>query len=201
MKICIYAQARSGSTSLYRLIREHLDMTYESYDEPFNDAAIKEFQTKDLLFLNDMKYKNNVLIKTLHYNTVDGLNDTEFFEKLLKAFDILIVLIRVDILSQTESYLYKLLSNASDWHEREYYDMNIISEEQLKDKLLDYSISNRDIINVCEKNNIKIYTYEDLYINKNKKNIKEMFDSLKLELNDELYNEWILNENKKERIT
>jgi hypothetical protein len=176
-------------------------MTYESYDEPFNDAAIKEFETKDLLFLNDMKYKSNVLIKTLHYNTAGDLNDTEFFEKLLKTFDVLIVLIRVDILSQTESYLYKLLSNVSDWHEREYYDMNIISEEQLKDKLLDYSISNRDIIEVCQKNNIKIHTYEDLYINKNKKNIKEIFDSLKLELNDDLYTEWILNENKKERIT
>lgn len=201
MKICIYAQARSGSTSLYRLIREHLDMVYESYDEPFNDAAIKEFETKDLLFLNDLKYKNNVLIKTLHYTKPNGVGENEFFEKLIKAFDVVIVLIRVDILSQTESYLYKLLSNTSDWHEQEYYDMSIISEEQLKDKLLDYSISNRDIIQTCQRNNIKIFTYEDLYINKNKKNIKEIFNSLKLELNDELYTEWILNKNKKERIT
>ena len=199
MKICIYAQGRSGSTSLYKLISNHFDNEYSKFDEPFNDFSNKKLGL-DIVNIADILNNSNIIIKTLHYNTIDGLDEKEMPNFLFKHFDKIIFLIREDTISQTESYLYRKYSNSYNWHTPEKYDLSIISENSLNEKNKDYIDSNQFLISYCNQIGLPIYTYEDIFIKKNINPINKIFNYLEIELDYSLYNEWILNPLKKERL-
>lgn len=199
MKICIYAQGRSGSTSLYKLISNHFDNEYSKYDEPFNSFSNKKLGLNDV-HIADILNNSNIIIKTLHYNTIDGLDEKEMPDFLFKHFDKIIFLIREDTISQSESYLYRTNSKAYDWHTPEKYDLSIISENSLNEKNKDYTDSNQFLISYCNQIGFPIYTYEDIFIKKNINPINQIFNYLGIELDYSLYNEWVLNPLKKERL-
>ena len=199
MKICIYAQGRSGSTSLYKLISNHFDNEYSKYDEPFNSFSNKKLGLNDV-HIADILNNSNIIIKTLHYNTIDGLDEKEMPDFLFKHFDKIIFLIREDTISQSESYLYRTNSNAYNWHTPEKYDLSIISENSLNEKNKDYADSNQFLISYCNQIGFPIYTYEDIFIKKNINPINQIFNYLGIELDYSLYNEWVLNPLKKERL-
>jgi hypothetical protein len=199
MKICIYAQGRSGSTSLYKLISNHFDNEYSKYDEPFNSFSNKKLGLNDV-HIADILNNSNIIIKTLHYNTIDGLDEKEMPDFLFKHFDKIIFLIREDTISQSESYLYRINSKAYDWHTPEKYDLSIISENSLNEKNKDYADSNQFLISYCNQIGFPIYTYEDIFIKKNINPINQIFNYLGIELDYSLYNEWVLNPLKKERL-
>jgi hypothetical protein len=199
MKICIYAQGRSGSTSLYKLISNHFDNEYSKYDEPFNSFSNKKLGLNDV-HIADILNNSNIIIKTLHYNTIDGLDEKEMPDFLFKHFDKIIFLIREDTISQSESYLYRTNSKAYDWHTPEKYDLSIISENSFNEKNKDYTDSNQFLISYCNQIGFPIYTYEDIFIKKNINPINQIFNYLGIELDYSLYNEWILNPLKKERL-
>jgi hypothetical protein len=199
MKICIYAQGRSGSTSLYKLISNHFDNEYSKYDEPFNSFSNKKLGLNDVHIANILN-NSNIIIKTLHYNTIDGLDEKEMPDFLFKHFDKIIFLIREDTISQSESYLYRTNSKAYDWHTPEKYDLSIISENSLNEKNKDYTDSNQFLISYCNQIGFPIYTYEDIFIKKNINPINQIFNYLGIELDYSLYNEWVLNPLKKERL-
>jgi hypothetical protein len=199
MKICIYAQGRSGSTSLYKLISNHFDNEYSKFDEPFNDFSNKKLGL-DIVNIADILNNSNIIIKTLHYNTIDGLDEKEMPNFLFKHFDKIIFLIREDTISQTESYLYRKYSNSYNWHTPEKYDLSVISENSLNEKNKDYIDSNQFLISYCNQIGLPIYTYEDIFIKKNINPINKIFNYLEIELDYSLYNEWILNPLKKERL-
>jgi hypothetical protein len=199
MKICIYAQGRSGSTSLYKLISNHFDNEYSKYDEPFNSFSNKKLGLNDV-HIADILNNSNIIIKTLHYNTIDGLDEKEMPDFLFKHFDKIIFLIREDTISQSESYLYRTNSKAYDWHTPEKYDLSIISENSLNEKNKDYADSNQFLISYCNQIGFPIYTYEDIFIKKNINPINQIFNYLGIELDYSLYNEWVLNPLKKERL-
>jgi hypothetical protein len=199
MKICIYAQGRSGSTSLYKLISNHFDNGYSKYDEPFNVFSNKKLGLDDI-HITDILNNSNIIIKTLHYNTVNGLDENEMPDFLFKHFDKIIFLIREDTISQTESYLYRTYSNSYNWHTPEKYDLSIISENSFNEKNKDYTDSNQFLISYCNQIGFPIYTYEDIFIKKNINPINQIFNYLGIELDYSLYNEWVLNPLKKERL-
>jgi len=199
MKICIYAQARSGSTSLYKLISNHFGDAYIKYDEPFNSFSNKKLGLDDVS-VADMFNTDNIIIKTLHYNTICELSEKEMPDFLFKHFDKIIFLIREDTISQSESYLYRTNSNAYNWHTPEKYDLSIISENSLNEKNKNYTDSNQFLISYCNQIGFPIYTYEDIFIKKNINPINQIFNYLGIELDYSLYNEWVLNPLKKERL-
>jgi len=200
MKICLYAQGRSGSTSLYNLILNHLPIDYKSYDEPFNNFLNKKFGINNFNILNEINKNQNIIIKTLHYNTINDMNEEQMIDMLIKKFDKNIFLIRMDIVSQSESFLYRSKSNPYDWHMPDVYDISIISEKELNERICDYAYSNNFLIKYCYSNGYPIYTYEDIFVKKDINVIKEIFNYLEIDLNYEIYNEWVLNPNKKERL-
>jgi uridine kinase len=119
---------------------------------------------------------------------------------LFKHFDKIIFLIREDTISQSESYLYRTNSNAYNWHTPEKYDLSIISENSLNEKNKNYTDSNQFLISYCNQIGFPIYTYEDIFIKKNINPINQIFNYLGIELDYSLYNEWVLNPLKKERL-
>lgn len=199
MKICVYGVARSGSTSLFKLILGHFP-EFENWDEPFNKFSNKDWETKDINFIQEIDNKTNLIIKTLHYQKTDEYNEEQFLKILLKKFDVIIFLIRENILEQSESYLYRKKTNPYDWHTPEKYDMGLISHTDIRDSIFDFSLANHFIINNCIKNNLKYYTYEDIFLKYNINSINEIFCQLGIQLNSELYKEWILDNSKKERL-
>lgn len=199
MKICIYAQGRSGSTSLYKLISNHFGDEYIKYDEPFNIFSNKKLGLDDI-HITDILSNTNIIIKTLHYNTINGLNEKEMPDFLFKHFDKIIFLIREDTISQSESYLYRTNSNAYNWHTPEKYDLSIISEKELIEKNKEYINSNNFLISYCNEIEFPIYTYEDIFVKKNINSINQIFDYLGISLEHDLYSEWVLNPLKKERL-
>ena len=200
MKICIYAQGRSGSTSLYKLISNHLNDLYLKYDEPFNSFSNKKMGLDGDTITNKLFNSENVIIKTLHYNTINGVTEFEMPEFLSKKFDKIIFLIRKDTIAQSESFLYRLNSNPYDWHTPEVYDLNIITKEELDNRNNEYTLSNNFLINYCNLNGIPIYTYEDIFVEKNIEIVKQIFNYLEIDLDYTLYNEWIINSSKKVRL-
>ena len=199
MKICIYAQGRSGSTSLYKLISSHFGDEYIKYDEPFNSFSNKKLGLNDASIV-DIFDTDNIIIKTLHYNTIGELSEKEMPDLLFKNFDKIIFLIRENTISQSESYLYRTNSKAYDWHTPEKYDLSIVSEKELNERNQNYIDSNNFLISYCNEIGLPIYTYEDIFVKKDINPINQIFDYLGIKLNESLYSEWVLNPLRKERL-
>jgi hypothetical protein len=199
MKICIISTGRSGSTSLYNLIKNHLGNEYYSITEPFNDK-IKRVKETDPDQIEVIKNNTQVLIKTITAQRPENKTDEFIDNWLFEFFDKIILLDRLNIKEQAESFAYIIHSNNNLWHTKQVYKMSQVPKEFIKEweeKLL----NDKKIINRYSKQyNKRVYYYEDIFINKNIEILKEIFKYLELELNYDLVNEWIFSEEKKLRI-
>jgi hypothetical protein len=203
MKIALLTTARTGSTSLFYLLKSHLEKdNYICVSEPFNDKW-REYMRHKKYMQSDFINENNVFIKTfVNQIPIDILNENEkYWNWFITYFDKIILLDRRDKQLQSESLKYhEKQKNPTNWHTKQYYDLSNITEEEInvtKNKLID------DVVLLYKLNNIgyPIFYYEDIFVKKDKNKIKEIFNYIGLLLDDTLYEKHIKSDNGKIRLS
>lgn len=204
MKIAILTSARTGSTSLYRLIEKHIrNLKFICVSEPFNNEwrSVDGLKTYDIDFFENL---DNVFIKTFvsPNQTPNSFKDdrNSYWNWFFNYFDKVILLDRNNKDLQSESLAYHLSKNNSKtWQNKQYYDLSNISSEQIESTKL-HLIKESEIIHSYTKLGYPIFYFEDLYINKNKNKILEIFEYIDLKLNDNIYNEIVVSDIYKIRL-
>jgi hypothetical protein len=200
MKICIISTGRSGSTSLYQLIKKHLPIDYYTITEPWNKGWKRNNELTGTELDIILKH-NNVFIKTIVGQLPENENIKTFENWLFTFFDKIILLDRLDDMSQVESMAWHgLFNRGKSWHEKEFYDLEKIPKDVI-DKQKSTLNDRKNIINDYSiQYNKKIYYYEDIFIYHSMGVINEIFDSLGLKLNEKYLVEYVISKEKKVRI-
>ena len=203
MKITLLTTARTGSTSLFYLLKSHLEKdNYICVSEPFNDKW-REYMRHKKYMQSDFINENNVFIKTfVNQIPIDILNENEkYWNWFITYFDKIILLDRKDKQLQSESLKYhEKQKNPSNWHTKQYYDLSNITTNEIeitKSKL----INEADILYKFNSIGYPLFYYEDIFINKDINKIKEMFNYIDLKLDDVLYEKHIKSDNGRIRLT
>jgi len=203
MKIALLATARTGSTSLFYLIKSHLEKdNYMCVSEPFNNKwrdymEYKKFIQSD--FINETK----VFIKTfVNQIPIDLLNENEeYWNWFITYFDKIILLDRKDKQLQSESLKYhEKQKNPKGWHKKQYYDLSNITTNEIestKNKL----INEVEILYKFNNMEYPIFYYEDIFVKKDKNKIKEIFNYIEISLNDTMYENHINSDIGRIRLT
>lgn len=196
MKICILATGRCGSSSLFNCIKEHLNDEYLFLEEPFD-----RYKTSKLGFTIDNN-SSNVLIKTLVGQTpqLDKKSVIKFYDWIFQTFDKVILLDRKNKKEQTESFAYHTENKTKNKHNnKRYYYLNHISVDKIKEWNLNLDTASQFLETQSTDKNSKIYYYEDIFVNKDKSVINEIFDYLELKQIKESIDNWIISDDKKVR--
>ncbi len=171
MKRLLLSQGRTGSLNLTRFIRDSNKSEVKVYREPFNTTAIKDTNISHTL--SDILNETNIFIEN---KIGKGSLPSEFENKsyddiisfFIKNFDIVGLLARKDIYSQTESIINAKLSG--NWNSKYYYkeintNLNFDIINQIKEE--------RELMEkISENNDIPLFFYEDLYLTNQKNNLK-----------------------------
>jgi hypothetical protein len=205
MKIALLTTARSGSTSLFYLIKSHLKKDNSDYvcvTEPFNNKW-RDYMGHKKFMQSDFINKTNIFIKTfVNQIPIDVVNENEeYWNWFITYFDKIILLDRKDKQLQSESLKYhEKQKNPKSWHIKQYYDLSNITENEIeitKNKL----INEVDRLYKFSNLGYPIFYYEDIFIKKDKIKIKEMFNYINLKLDDMLYEKHIKSDNGRIRLT
>lgn len=200
MKICIVSTGRAGSTSLYNLIKNHLDNDYYTICEPFHEWVKQNKKENELEQIDIISQFPNVLIKTVLDQLPEGKDMTFLKNWILTTFDKVILLDRKDIKTQSESFAFLTHTKTHDWHIKQVYKMSIVPQKEI-DFFMERLQNDKKILEeLSNKIKKEIYYYEDLYIEKKIETIKSMFEFLGLKLKDDLVNEWIFSDKKRVRM-
>lgn len=205
MRIALLASPRTGSTSLYDFIANHLSFdNYIMESEPFNyywrhDVGLKQLDTN---FFSNQK---NVFIKTFidegHIPSIFQSDLKSYWDWFFGYFDKIILLDRIDKVSQSESLLYhNKQSNLKSWHKKEYYNLSNITKLEIEDLVNKLSVESQKLFEYSQIG-YPLFFYEDIYLQKNKNKIIEMFEYIGITLDDELYKKYILSSELKVRKT
>lgn len=203
MRAVILTSARSGSTSLFHLIEEHLTNNFTTVSEPFNGywRGPAGLNTYDVDFFEN---KLNVFVKTfvseLQRPKTFWENEDGYWNWFFNYFDKVIILDRVNKDLQSESLTYHLKKgDRSSWQKKQFYNLSNINKEdinQTKDVLIKDSQKMHSFVDM----GYPIVYFEDIFIKKNKQPLIKVFDYLNIELNDELYDKYVLSDKFKIRL-
>lgn len=203
MRIAILTSARSGSTSLFRLIEEHLDSSnYVLISEPFNNHYWKVTgKSFDYTYFEN---KNNVLIKTFIGNSQIPKSFTnnvnKYWDWFFQYFEKIIILDRQNKQLQSESLVYHLKKKyLKNWHQKDYYDLTDIKPEDIK-KTKKILIGDSEKMHLISKRGYPIFYYEDIFIKKNKKIINDLFNYIEVALSEAMYQKYVFNDTFKVRL-
>lgn len=205
MKIALLTSPRTGSTALYDLILKHLDFnSYTLESEPFNyvwrtDSGLEQL---DINFFAD---KTNVFIKTFVGERQIPLtfsnNPKYYWNWFFMYFDKIILLDRTDKLLQSESLLHLSgLNNIQECHKKQYYNYTKIPKHAVEDLIIELSVESEKLFEYSQIG-FPLFYYEDIFINKSKRKVVEMFEYIGITLNDSLYKKYILSSELKVRKT
>lgn len=205
MRIVLLTSPRTGSTTLYELIVKHLSFdSYTTESEPFNyywrhDAGLEKY---DIDFFSN---KKNVFIKTFvgegHIPLIFQNNLKSYWDWFFVYFDKIILLDRIDKVSQSESFLYhNKHSNFQGWHKKEYYNLSNFTKHEIDNLVNKLSTESQKLFEYSQIG-YPLFYYEDIYIKKNKNKIIEMFEYIGITLDDELYKKYIVSRELKVRRT
>ena len=132
-------------------------------------------------------------------NEKDGML---IYDWIFQTFDKVIILDRKNKLEQTESFAFHTINNIKDRHNRKrVYYLNSIPEDVINKWEIDLNIASELLESYSREYNSKIYYYEDMFVDKNKEVIDEIFNYLELPQLKESIDRWIISDNKKVRIT
>ena len=174
MKICIVANPRTGSSSLFGLIKSHLPKNYHSVSEPFNVKHMK-YISDDRNHIDIFENSENVFFKNICYQYPTKYNNKdEWYEWLFNNFDKIILLDRKDRLSQSESFVYHESKNDLNWNIHSYYDLTNIDKTRIEKRIEILEEDGQFLLN--NSNKFPLFYYEDLYVDKNMDKINELFD-------------------------
>lgn len=195
MRIAILTSARSGSTSLFKLIRGHLiGKNYICISEPFNNhwrEAI-DIDTYDIDFFQN---KENIFIKTFASKNQKPKslleNESEYWSWFFNYFQKIILLDRFDKDLQSESLSYHMKKDdIHSWQKKQVYDLSITTPEEIqlnKDMLMCES----DMLHQFSEKGYPLYYFEDIFIKKDKSKIENMFEYLNIDLTESIYNDFV----------
>jgi hypothetical protein len=199
MKICILSIGRAGSTSLYNAIKNHLTKDYYCISEPFNHSYNRINKIDENQF-DVITSKENVLIKTIINHRPDDKDENFINEWIFKFFDKVILLDRLDIKLQIESFSYLIHTKSKSWHKKQFFDMSLISPDAIKEWEVYIRNHKKTMNDLCVKYNKKIYYYEDIFLIKNPIVIDEIFEYLEIIKNPNIVEKYILSDEHKVRM-
>ena len=211
MKILILGTPRSGSTSLVKFIDSHIKLSnYQMVIEPFNRALYKnkEYDKDRDTILYFTKY-DNVLVKSLFLlghkeYPIKSFNDIyEYLNWCYSYFDKIIILDRKDKLAQSESFAVNETSmreRGVGWHTPKIYDVDTIEPSYIKTMIDRYTKSSEILHSISSKQKFPMFYYEDIFLEKSRKHIEELFRYLDMEMVESNYMEWILSPYRRVRI-
>jgi hypothetical protein len=200
MKICILSTGRAGSTSLYNAFISHLGNEYYSITEPFNIEIKRTRKVEN----NQFEYINNcekICIKTLVNQIPSNMEKDVYYEWLFNFFDYVILLDRRNKILQTESFAFHRYTNDENWHLiQKRYNINIIPSDFI-DNIHNEVIMFEDILKKLSiKYKHKIYYYEDIFIDNDKKLIEEIFSNITSNIDEDIIHRLIISDKMKVRI-
>jgi hypothetical protein len=211
MKILILGTPRSGSTSLVKFIDSHIKLSnYQMFIEPFNQKLYpnKEYDIDRDTILYFTKY-NNILVKSLflleheEYPIKSFNNIYEYLDWCYSYFDKIIILDRKDKLAQSESFAVNETSmreRGVGWHTPKIYDVDKIEPSYIKTMIDRYTKSSEILHSISSKQKFPMFYYEDIFLEKSRKHIEELFRYLDMEMVESNYMEWILSPYRRVRI-
>jgi len=205
MKILILGTPRSGSTSLVRLIDSQMNLfNYRMFIEPFNQLLDKEITSiTPLLEYDNILVKNLFLIGNDEYPKDSFMDFFEYLNWCYSYFDKIIILDRKDKLAQSESFVVNETSmreKGIGWHTPKIYDVDKIEPSYIKTMVDRYTESSEILHNISSNQKFPIFYYEDIFLEKNRKHIEELFSYLDMEVDESNYMEWILSPDRRVRI-
>jgi hypothetical protein len=205
MRILILATPRSGSTSLVKLIDSHIKLSnHTTLIEPFNYEFNQYLRKIDsILNVENILIKNLFLIGIDDY-PIDSFNNVyEYIEWCYTFFDKIILLDRKDKLAQSESFAINETSmreRGIGWHTPKIYDVDKIEPSYIKKMFSRYMESSEILNKISYEKNFPLFYYEDIFVEHNKSNVRDLFKYLGMELSDVHYEEYVLSPYRKIRI-
>ena len=204
MRIALLGSERTGSTTLFYLIKEHLDsLNYTSHCEPFNQY-LHELKNRNVYLPSFYENKNNVFIKTflndVHRPKGFINNDEMYWDWFFNYFEKIILLDRKDKTLQSESFIYHAIKGTKgDWHKRQYYDFSGIEEKEIEYRK-NILIEESEKLHKLTEKGYPIFYFEDIYTDRNKSVVKDILRYVGVELNDDLYNKFVLADKNRVRL-
>jgi hypothetical protein len=206
MKILLLGTPRSGSTSLVRLIDSHIDLpNYKMVIEPFNKSLYsnEKHTIESLLEYKNILVKNLFLIGNDEYAENSFIDVYEYFNWCYSYFDKIIILDRKDKIAQSESFAINetlMREKGVDWHTPKIYDLDSIDKSYLQTMIDRYTESSEILHTISSKQKFPIFYYEDIFLEKSRKHIEDLFSYLDMKLNESNYEEYILSPYRRIRI-
>jgi hypothetical protein len=199
MKIAILTSARTGSTSLFHMIEAHLILkNYICISEPFNnhwrDKA--NYKSYDIDYFESNS--KNIFIKTfvskLQKPKIFIDDDAAYWNWFFNYFDKIILLDRIDKVLQSESLSYHMKKDdILSWQSRQFYDLSNIEQNEI-DNSKSILINESNLLHSFSQKGYPIYYYEDIYLKKDKSKIDDMFKYLNIDLNEALYDNYVVSD-------
>ena len=213
MRILLLGTPRSGSTSLYNLIKDHLsEFSYQSFIEPFNPILHERYMEKgyDFTKIDSLDNYKDLFVKTLYfsdpydYNNNAFSSNREYINWCIKSFDKIIIILRRNNTEQAESFIINEECSrlyGQSWHTPKVYRIDRIDKDLKNSRTKRFDESSKDLINLALENDIKVFYYEDIFINKDLLQIESISSYIGLgEFKKSLTDEYILNESRRVRI-
>jgi hypothetical protein len=212
MKILLLGTPRSGTTSLYNLIKIHLDkIGHKSFIEPFNPELYKKYLDggHDFSTITPFDRYSNLFVKTLYmsnpydYNNNVFQSNDEYIGWCLSYFDKIIFTERKDKKEQAESFIINEEQSriyGYSWHIPKIYKPDNIDNDNRLRMIKRFEDSSDDLRKIAIKNNYPIVFYEDLYYDQTHKEMERISDILGIKFENNEIKEWILNRNRRVRI-
>lgn len=204
MKIAILTSERTGSTTLFHMIREHLvTNSYLCHIEPFNQFLNKNIG-RVVYDTEFYKNKNKIFIKTFLspiHRPKDFLEkENEYWVWFFNYFDKIILLDRKDKTLQSESFTFhSIKSGVTGWHKRQFYDLSNINQEFI-DRIKYTFFEESEKLHEISKKGYPIFYFEDIYIERKKSVIQNMFEYIGIELNDQIYTKHVFSDGNRVRL-
>ncbi len=198
MRICIIANPRTGSTSLYGLLKDHLPQSYHCVSEPYNVGymeSISDTTNHHIEILNN----DNILLKHIIYQTPPNYSVSDWLDWLVTHFDKVILLDRKNRIEQAESFEFHISKNFKNWHTRRVYYMDEVDPLKIENRINIFE-SAANFLHKYSKS-FPMFYYEDIFVEKNREIINSLFEYLKMEPNEKFIQHHIISDIKKVRIS
>lgn len=204
MRIAILTSERTGSTTLFNMIRDHLERNnYLCHIEPFNQF-LNEKIGRTVYDTNFYKDKSNIFIKTflndIHRPKDFIKKDNDYWDWFFGYFEKVILLDRKNKFLQGESFAFhSVKSGMTGWHKRQYYDLSGVNKEFLDGAIYNFT-QESERLHEISKIGYPIFYFEDIYIERNKSVVEDMFQYIKVDLDHQIYTKHIFSDNNRVRL-
>ena len=206
-KIAILARPRTGSTSLFRMLKSHLENDgFLCINEPFNPSLYVRYYRSgfDFDLIDPLLNQEKLLIKTLfgcsQYPVKSlGVEEKSFNDWMDGFFEKVIVLDRKNKNLQVESFLVNFMSG-QPWDVPKIYDISKIEKGRIESEIVNFDHFSSSMKKIAEEKSWPMFYYEDLFVDHNMEEIKRMFDYIGLEMDEKKVYDFIISDAMKVRI-